>query len=304
MPGEPQPEGKVDTSNPWLVIPYFTGDQGRAGIERPLTGISWLCPSIKVNGVNYTSTPGSYIPDEPLSISVDVNNLGVPTAVVTVTVYWADPATGFANPAFVASTSFAVPGRSAAGPTTSPEMIWTPDHGSIPAHFCLLVQATTFPYPYPISNSPDPVGDRHWAQYNLQTISVPASKKFTSVLWAANPAGDAAVYTITARPVAREHLEAIARVVRAEPVAMAGGQIMIGRATAERPMVRSEHQHEMVVELEKGARHPLVVSGLVPELALHQFTAIEVIQSRLGMDRRDGVVTGSLGIVLFTEPER
>src|SRR3990172_11452396 len=157
---EPGHDENIDTSNPWIVIPYFVGDQGRPGIERPLTGISWLCPSIKVKGVNYTAAPGTYLPDQPLSITVDVNNLGVPTAIVTASVSWADPATGFASPTFIASTSFPVPGRPVTGPVSSPPMIWTPEYTKIPPHFSLLARATAFPpEPVTVPTTPDPVND-------------------------------------------------------------------------------------------------------------------------------------------------
>jgi hypothetical protein len=305
---EPGTNDTIDTSNPWIVIPYFSGDEGRQGIERPLTGIFYLCPSIKVKGVNYTAVPGTYIPDEPLSIIVDVSNLGVPTAQVTVDVYWADPSTAFVNPTWIASTTFPVAGRAVSGsipiPTSSNEMIWTPEQTKIPPHFCLLAHATAYPpEPDPGPTTPDPVSDRHWAQYNLQTATLPPSNKLISVFWSANPERESAAFMVTARPVSKEGLKLLARVVRAEPVASKHEQIMLGRATAE-GRERGSRQDSLVLELERGARQPLIVSVHAPELAPHQFTAVEVVQTRLGNERGEGTATGGLAIVIFPAAER
>ena len=114
----------IDTSHPWLVIPYFNGDEGRAA-QRPLTKVlppvtSWLCPSIHVQGVNYSTPPGTYLPDEALAITVAVDNRGVPNALVKLRLYWSDPATGFANPQLILSATRTVPDRAVPGPTSVP----------------------------------------------------------------------------------------------------------------------------------------------------------------------------------------
>lgn len=297
----------IDTSNPWIVIPYFVGDEGRPG-QRPLSIIpqpiiSWLCPSIKVQGVGYTTVPGSYLPDKPLEITVDVDNRGVPTAQVTIDLYWADPSTGFASPNFVISKTFPVAGRSVAGPTRSPKMIWTPESSKIPPHFCLLIHATAFPpEPFPGSSTPDPVNDRHWAQYNLQSAILPTSNKLTSVFWAVNPAVESAAFTLMVRPVAEEGLKMIARMVKAEPVAIKNKQLALNRVT-EDSNARESREPSLVLELNRGERQPLVVSAQALKLDSHQFTAFEVIQTRLGAEK-DGAITGSLGIVVFAEDSR
>lgn len=292
-----------DTSKPWIVIPYFVGDEGRPG-QRPLNNISppvvtWICPSIKVQGVNYTTVPGSYLPDEPLAITVDVDNRGVPTTLVTVDVYWADPSTGFTKKNWILSSSFPVAGRSVSGPTKSPKMIWTPDRSKIPPHFCLLVHATSSSLREhdPGPDTPD-VNERHWAQYNLQSTALSASNKLTSVFWATNPEIESAAFTVMVRPVAEEGLKMIARMVNAEPVGIKNKQLALYRTT-EDSSVQKSREASLVLELEPGERQPLVVSANSLELALHQFTAFEVVQTRLGIERDDGAITGSLGVVVF-----
>jgi hypothetical protein len=302
-PGNDGNNPEIDISNPWIVIPYFLGDSGQS---RPLNTlfppiVTWLCPSISVEGVNYTTVPGSYLPDEPLAITVNVDNRGVPTALVTVDVYWADPSTGFVKPTLIASKLFPVVGRSVKGPTKSPKIIWTPDRIKIPAHFCLLVHATASPLePFPGSSIPDPVGDRHWAQYNLQAATSVATS-LTSVFWAGNPELESAAFTITAHPVSEESLKTIAQIVKAEPVAIKDEQIALHRVNKDQSLQELK-QTSVTLELGQGERQPLVVSAQSLELSPHQFTAVEVIQTRIDGERNN-FITGSLGIVVFAQQD-
>ncbi|MYM36511.1 hypothetical protein GTP38_19465 [Duganella sp. FT94W] len=291
---------ELDTSHPWLVIPYFHGDEGRAA-QRPLTKLtppvtSWLCPSIRVQGVNYTTPAGTYLPDEPLAITVEVDNRGVPNVRAKVQVYWSDPATGFASRQMIFTASKPVPGRAAA-PTRLPPMIWTPEQASIPEHFCLLVHVScTPPEPDPGPLAPSPLTDRHWAQYNLTSAMLTAAGSGNFVFWAGNPAPEQAAYLVAVRPLGEEALRKLARVVRAEPVPTRPRQLSLYRAVdAAR---RESHEASVVVALERGQRQALVLSAHDLQLAPQQFTAVEVMQTRVGQERA-GDATGSLGVVLF-----
>nr|WP_315261128.1 hypothetical protein [uncultured Duganella sp.] len=295
------PNGEdIDTRYPWLVIPYFHGDEGRAA-QRPLSKVappvtSWLCPSIHVQGVNYSTPPGTYLPDQALQITVDVDNRGVPNALVKVQVYWSDPATGFASPQLILAASKPVPGR-AATPTRFPPLIWTPELAAIPEHFCLLVRAScTPPEPDPGPLAPAPMSDRHWAQYNLTSAMLAAGGGSSFVFWAGNPAQERGAYLVAVRPVGEDALRALARMVRAEPVPALSRQLSLHRAIdASR---RESREASVVLELERGQRQALVLSAVDLQLAPQQFTAVEVVQSRVGHER-DGDATGSLGVVLF-----
>jgi hypothetical protein len=297
--------GEVDTSNPWLVIPYFPGDGGRKTTtppERPLTGISWLCPSIKVTGVGYSSPPGTYQPDKPLSIAVDVANLGVPSAPVAVDLWWADPGTNFVTKTWFGTTTFPVTGGTGLAPVTSyPPIIWTPASATVPPHFCLLARATTaIAVAETIAAAPDaqPGQERHWAQLNLWVdTTAQANTKKTFVFWVGNSLSEAGAHTVTVRPVAENHLREIARVVRAEPVVLRNGRLALSHATSE--SLAGHDKDHLIVDLRPGERQPLVITMPETELAPHQFTAIEAIQTRFSREAPDGVVVGSLGIVLF-----
>lgn len=290
----------VDTAHPWLVIPYFNGDEGRAS-QRPLAKVvppvtGWLCPSIHVQGLNYSTPPGTYLPDEPLQITVDVDNRGVPNALVKLQVYWSDPATGFASPKLILSATRPVPGRAVTGPTQFPPMIWTPEQASIPAHFCLLVHASsTPPEPDPGPSAPSPLTDRHWAQYNLQSAMLNAAGQQAFVFWAGNPALEQGAYLVEARPLGEQALRKLARLVRAEPVPARPQQLTLHRAIAP---TREAREASVVLELERGQRQALVLSAQELHLAPQQFTAVEVLQTRIGQER-EGEATGSLGVVLF-----
>ena len=95
----PQDDIPFDQQSTYLVVPYFSNDMGRPGIERPLppasapATIPWACPSIKVIG----GSPGTFVPGQPLSVTVTVANHGAGTGIapVNVAVWWSDPSTGF-----------------------------------------------------------------------------------------------------------------------------------------------------------------------------------------------------------------
>jgi len=289
----------IDTSHPWLVIPYFNGDEGRKS-QRPLTKvlppvISWLCPSIHVQGVNYSTPPGTYLPDEPLEITVKVDNRGVPNAPVKLKLYWSDPSTGFASPQLILSASKAVPGRAVTGPTSFPPLVWTPQQATIPPHFCLLAHVScTPPEQDPGPAAPSPMGDRHWAQYNLQSAMLNAAGNKDLVFWVGNPAREAGAYAVTVLPLSEQALEQMARLVRAEPVPVRRQQLALHRAAD--PAMHRTREGSLVLELARGERQALVLSAHDLDLAPQQFTAVEVLQARAGHEHEP---TGSIGVVLF-----
>src|SRR5690606_33597734 len=108
MPPHPDRPENVTT---WLVIPYFDGDVGRKGGERPLPaakGASWLCPAFRVDGV-----PGNtaFERGQPFQLELEVANWGAGTlpAVALVRLWWSDPAMSFAKATPIGQTSVVVP---------------------------------------------------------------------------------------------------------------------------------------------------------------------------------------------------
>jgi hypothetical protein len=169
----------------WLVIPYFEGDIGRVGSERPLPagkGTSWLCPSIIVDG-----QPGGtkFKRGRPISIEVDVANWGsgVLPAAALMRLWWADPTLAFSVATLFAQTTVPVPPtgipvRAGTFPVTIPT-------GASP-HVCLLVQVSA-----PLdgaSGVPNPYQDRHWAQLNLvETGALAADGTYALPIALGNP---------------------------------------------------------------------------------------------------------------------
>lgn len=177
----PPPEHDPDRPqgvNTWLVIPYFEGDVGRKGVERPLPagkGASWLCGSIFVDG-----TPGNtaFRRGAPIRIALAVANWGAGTlpAPALVRLWWSDPTLAFSTATAIGQTTLVVP------PDGTPVMtgdfsVTIPTGAS--AHVCLLAQVSA-----PLdgaSSVPDPHGDRHWAQLNLVEVTA-VSADGTAVL--------------------------------------------------------------------------------------------------------------------------
>ncbi|MBF6301763.1 hypothetical protein IU459_30095 [Nocardia amamiensis] len=162
-------EGPAD-NRPYLCIPYWTkplvpGGHWDTGEDRPLTNsvVYYLCESIKAS---------PYTPGEDLHVSVGVRNSGGGNSaqIATVVVYWSDPTAGFSKlNVFSATTVSVMPDRLV--PTTA----WTPTMtAKIPAdaphHICLLAIVS-----HPQDKAGlvyDPVGDRHWGQRNLVSVTV------------------------------------------------------------------------------------------------------------------------------------
>lgn len=186
----------------WLVIPYYQGDVGRKGIERPVPdgkGASWLCPSIIVDG-----QPGgtAFRRGVPISVEVEVANwgAGVLPAATLLRLWWSDPTLVFSTATEFARTTIAVsptgvPLRTGSFRVTIPT-------GASP-HICLLAQVSA-----PLdgaSGVPNPYEDRHWAQLNLVEISdAAADGTFVLPVVLGNPHAFVVRSTLTLSPMSRE----------------------------------------------------------------------------------------------------
>lgn len=296
--------GDYDTSHPWLVIPYYNGDVGRPGKERPIpntsfaTGISWLCPSIEVTGVGYTAIPGRYRPDLPLSIRVAVANFGVPSAPVTVDVWWSDPATAFAKKTYIGSATMVAPGGSGSKPVFTPSIPWTPSSTTVPAHVCLLARASTLTEPTQPAKTPDPVADRHWAQLNLMTMTAASTGPTAALVWAGNPFDRPMTFQMRVAALDRETHHDLARMLKAEP---GRARLKLGLESA-----RSRHgeatRKGAMVELGPGERCPFVVTLDAGPLGEDEFAACEITQWAPTHEHAEGSLLGSIGIALFGAP--
>ncbi|MGH9264737.1 MAG: hypothetical protein ACRD1D_08590, partial [Acidimicrobiales bacterium] len=207
-------EGHPDT-RPYLCIPYWSsfvpgGGSWDTGDQRPLPGavVSWLCDSIHA---------GPYRPGEPLDVTVDVRNSGGgnSASVATVVVYWSDPTVGFAKPRFFAASAVAVPpSRTVPGSTRTPTMtaVIPP---TAPAHICLLVAVSHAQDR--AGTTCDPVGDRHWAQRNLQAVPVAPGAPALLPFLVANPFDEETALELQVGPADWAHAEIVAAQLGTEP---------------------------------------------------------------------------------------
>lgn len=162
-------QGPPDT-RPYLCIPYWTkpltaGGQWDTGQQRPLPSkvVYYLCESIQAS---------AYTPGEELNVTVAVRNSGGgnSASIATVVVYWADPTAGFAKLKFFAATTVAVLPDRTTGKTAITPTMTAKIPADAPDHICLLALVS---HPQDKAGTAyDPVGDRHWAQRNLTSVSV------------------------------------------------------------------------------------------------------------------------------------
>lgn len=186
MPPNDEIPGGPDHPTVWLVIPYFPGDMGRVDIERPLTdavAISWLCKSIIVDG---QAGVFSFERGQPMTVTIDVANWGAGSmkALANVKVWWTEPTAGFAQAHDFGQTSVIVP--PGGQPVTSPPMVNTIPLTAQP-HVCLLARVTATTDGVDKGKTPDPIGDRHWAQANLTEVSASADGVVTVPFQVGNP---------------------------------------------------------------------------------------------------------------------
>jgi hypothetical protein len=291
-PGEGEPS--VST---YLVIPYFAGDRGRPGLERPLNSsiVWWLCPSIIVN-----DQPGknNFQRGVPTKVTVDVANWGSGTAAapVHVQVWWADPTTGFTSKQRFGQTVLATP--TGGGVRRSPPLFGIIPT-SAPPHVCLLANVSSPLDSAAVTAPADPVGDRHWAQLNLTEVSSGTGKPFQLMIWVGNPFDHEAAFEVFVRPVAEEAFGTLARLRNTEIVGIQDGAFALweGRRV-NGDLTRGEVAHYQLT-LEAAGRRAVHVAGELPvHLEPGTEAAFEIVQTYHGQQEQQ--VVGAFGVIVST----
>ncbi|MET9397134.1 hypothetical protein [Kitasatospora sp. NPDC002965] len=284
-------EGPPDT-RPYLCIPYWTtplspNGSWDTGQQRPLPGtvVSYLCDSIQAS---------PYQPGQPLDVEVSVRNSGGgnSASLATVVVYWADPTVGFAKPNFFAASVVAVkPSRTAPASTTTPTMTATVP-ASAPPHICLLAAVS---HPQDRAGTVcDPIGDRHWAQRNLQAATVAPGAPALVPLTVANPFAEEAPFLVRVGPAELRHAERVAQEFGTEPADAAATVRLLDMDGAQ----VSEDGRATQLLLSLGPRESVRFQLLVDvasELPAGQSLALEATL----LDRSGERVIGSLGAALL-----
>jgi hypothetical protein len=297
--GRGEDEESVST---YLVIPYFAGDRGRPGLERPLGSsiVWWLCPSIIVN-----DQPGknTFQRGVPTKITVDVANWGSGTAAapVHVQVWWADPTTGFTTKQRFGQAVLAVP--TGGGRRRSPPMVGIIPT-SAPPHVCLLANVSSPLDSASVTAPADPVGDRHWAQLNLTEVSTSFGQPFQLMIWVGNPFDHEATFEVTVRPLAEEAFGTLARLRSTEIVGIQEGTFALweGRRGDEQPTRGEFARHRLT--LEPGRRRAVHIAGELPfELEPGTEAAFEIVQTHHG-DEEEPHAVGAFGVVVTAAARR
>lgn len=280
--------GPVD-GRPFLSIPYWSGP-GTAddGTARPLASnvLHWLCPSIQ---------PGPYVPGEPLDVTVEVANHGPANAaiVAVVSLYWADPTVGFASPAFLGAAAVPVAPRGGRARTA---VITGLIPASAPAHVCLLARVS---HPLdPAGAQADPIGDRHWAQRNLQSVAVAAGAQAVLPFAVGNPLAHEANFELRLEALHSERLEELAHALDLRP-AENRETLLVGWPPGSEELVAPErHAERLLLDRGEQRQMQLVVAaqdGLRPE---------EIVAVELTLLADGELAVGSLGIVVRGDGDR
>ena len=287
---------------PLLFIPYWTsplvpGGPVDTGAVRPVPPgvISYLCQGIQA---------GSYVPRQPLDIVVQVGNRGPGNAssLATVLVYWSEPIVGgLSAPVLFGFQSVPVPPRggmistnvmTATIPTSSPHV----------CIFALVIHDLDRPVPDPVTKKIkiDPVNDRHWAQHNLQFVSVSPGKIIHFSFTAANPMMEKGAFEVIARPHGERDMETLALRLKATPRLQAESLKMQLLDTRGTPLSEPGLTASLRLDLgelgRRGLHLTLQMGGM---LEPHEFAAVEVVLNHVSGKQTQ--LVGSLGIVLRPE---
>ncbi|RDI66269.1 hypothetical protein [Nocardia pseudobrasiliensis] len=288
-----------DNYSTWLVIPYFQGDLGVSGVDRPLSQvvplpgsaqpIMWLCPSIRVNG----GPLRTYRPGEPTTVTVTVADYGGGTSLapVTVTLWWSDPNAAFSQlHAFGQATTYVASKGGSATVTIV---------GTIPiaGHACLLAAVSAPNDRIPQGTGVAPGVERHWAQLNLDSVATDPQGRARSRVRVGNLGRDIRSYHISARRPDRETAAQLSRDLNID----IGSHIPANWSLIDPEGGRGDGDAPLRVVLEPGASKELLLEVELSEPpGRGSATVFEVVQHSAADPDFD--VHGALGVVV-TGPE-
>jgi len=295
-----QPPGQDQGSNlpsTYLVIPYFAGDRGRPGIERPLgtKAVYYLCSSIEVNGIKGGQL---FERGKPTTVTVWVANSGsgTMTAPVQATVWWCDPSTGFVLLNLFGQTSVPVPTDGV--PRRSPDII-----GIIPvtapAHVCLIARVSS-PFDTPaLGTTVAPADDRHWAQLNLNAVAASIGHPFHFTFWAGNPTAQKGQFHILARQASEETIALLSRQMHKE-LSQADLRLALDDRRGTGVSRYAEGGAQIQVSLKPGERRAITLTGILPkEMEPRQTVIVEILQISANGERSS--LIGSIGLVVTAQ---
>ena len=258
--------GKGNQPGTYLVIPYYSGDEG----VRPLPSSFpfWMCSSININGSPYA---GQQLPvGETVELTMDAINYGSLTVPALCLFFWANPTTSFTNTSVQLIGQAPLTLATDVLGTTTP-VPWTVPTGT-PAHICLLAEINATADP--ASGTYNAASDRHYGQQNVQLASATPGGHIKIGFRMANGKATAArfrlevTHVLINHPVFRPVIAENALLVHAE-------EIHLSRTLAEPigPTLHADLVAGELLELELNARVPLDAtpgSTIVLQLAQYE----------------------------------
>jgi hypothetical protein len=177
---------------------------------------------------------------------------------------------------------------------------------SVGPHICLVARVSHPRDPVPINTtgnqSPDPGGERHWAQRNVVYIAPAPGGVIDFSFWAANPDEREREFTLQARPFASERLNHLTRTLRAEPIKVdatfdirQAGDLLEVRARLK------EGHPESTLRLRGGSRRAMQLRMKVSSgPAEGHCGAFEILQRR----REDEHLVGGIALIVLPASNR
>lgn len=287
---------------PFLFIPYWTSPLAPGGPiddgtirPAPASVISWLCDGIQAS---------AYVPGQPLDIEVKVGNSGPgnSTSLATVLVYWSEPIVGgLSAPVLFGAQAVPVPPRGGFQVTTT----MTATIPTSSPHVCIFALVThdlDKPVPDPVTKKIkiDPVGDRHWAQHNLQFVSASPKKIIHFSFIAANPMTKKSAFEIVVRPNNERDMQTLALRLKATPRFRVNSLALQLLDSQGKPLTERGQTASLRLDLgDLGRRGLHLTMQLDEQLEPDEFAAVEVLLNDVsGKTER---LAGSLGIVMRPE---
>jgi hypothetical protein len=290
------------------VLPWDDDqDFGKRPLPDPLPAgrISYLSQSIQIYTDGNPYTGGNLPRKRPTIIRVKVANWGDKDTSAQITLWWAVPTPVFSRSELQLdylspdppSVWVYVPRRDGSGKpsikVTEPFTLVPPD--DMPDHVCLLAEITAGDAGAGDGGAPDPFGNRHYAQHNLDLVDVGLGKMSAFSFMTANPFEAEARVLVRLKPVTGAALRSFARIYLAEPAELPASAFRLQLVEA------GDRQYEELA-FNLAARERRLCHGIVSLRGLQpgQFSAGEVqstIVSSEGNDRQER--RGSLGVIVF-----
>ncbi len=297
--GQLPDDARTSPTKAKLFIPYFAGDTGDRSQPFPAGVLSWWCPGIRITGPDGTLyTGGKLSQDGPSSIAVDVANGGQAPAWAQVSLFWSDPTAGFGPPFLRRGPELGSPVmvHVAPGTTGRSDSIPLSTVPGTPDHICVIAVVSAFDDPP--SGTWDPIGDRHYAQHNIELLEVDEGGIASFSFFVTSPLHELVTATVEIRPAAAAELAILSSAYAAVGQELRRNEVGLTQVDQD---VMDRPSSVLTFDLYPGERR--LCRGMVAAATLKrgQFSAATVdMTARPARGERDrSAVRGSFGAVIF-----